>query len=89
MPVSYTHLDVYKRQGVTNALVASYKGEMPIITGQDCDITSVKNIIAGKQSMSIFKDTRQLASKLVEMVTAIVEGKEVPVNCLLYTSRCV
>ena len=62
--------------GVTNALVASYKGEMPIITGQDCDITSVKNIIAGKQSMSIFKDTRQLASKLVEMVTAIVEGKE-------------
>lgn len=66
--------------GVTNALVASYKGEMPIITGQDCDITSVKNIIAGKQSMSIFKDTRQLASKLVEMVTAIVEGKEVPVN---------
>ena len=26
--------------------------------------------------MSIFKDTRQLASKLVEMVTAIVEGKE-------------
>ena len=46
----------------------------------DCDITSVKNIIAGKQSMSIFKDTRQLASKVVEMVTAIIEGKEVPVN---------
>ena len=30
--------------------------------------------------MSIFKDTRQLASKVVEMVTAIIEGKEVPVN---------
>ena len=66
--------------GITNALVASYKGDFPILTGQDCDITSVKNIIAGKQSMSIFKDTRQLASKVVEMVTAIIEGKEVPVN---------
>ena len=66
--------------GTANALESSYTGSWPIITGQDCDITSVKNIIAGKQSMSIFKDTRQLASKLVEMVTAIVEGKEVPVN---------
>ena len=66
--------------GITNALVASYKGDFPILTGQDCDITSVKNIIVGKQSMSIFKDTRQLASKVVEMVTAIIEGKEVPVN---------
>lgn len=66
--------------GITNALVASYKGDFPILTGQDCDIPSVKNIIAGKQSMSIFKDTRQLASKVVEMVEAILEGKEVPVN---------
>ena len=66
--------------GITNALTNSYNGEFPILTGQDCDITSVENIIAGKQSMSIFKDTRQLASKVVEMVTAIVSGKEVPVN---------
>lgn len=66
--------------GVTNALTASYKGEFPVLTGQDCDITSVKNILAGKQSMSIFKDTRQLAEKVVEMVGAILEGGEVPVN---------
>ncbi len=66
--------------GITNALTASYKGEFPVLTGQDCDIPSVKNILQGKQSMSIFKDTRQLASKVVEMVSAILEGKEVPVN---------
>lgn len=65
--------------GITNAL-ASYKGDFPILTGQDCDITSVKNILAGKQSMSIFKDTRTLATKVVEMVQAIVDKKEVPVN---------
>ena len=30
--------------------------------------------------MSIFKDTRTLAAKVVEMVEAIMDGKEVPVN---------
>lgn len=66
--------------GVANSLEANYTGEWPIITGQDCDIASVKNIIAGKQSMSIFKDTRTLASKVVEMVDAIMKGGEAPIN---------
>jgi len=68
--------------GITNALVnAGYtKDNFPILTGQDCDITSMKNILAGTQSMSIFKDTRTLAAKVVEMVTAIVKGTTVPVN---------
>ena len=34
----------------------------------------------GKQSMSIFKDTRTLASKVVEMVDAVMKGGEAPVN---------
>jgi putative multiple sugar transport system substrate-binding protein len=68
--------------GITNALVnAGYtKENFPILTGQDCDITSTKNIINGLQSMSIFKDTRTLAKKVVEMVNAILTNKEVPVN---------
>ncbi len=66
--------------GVANSLEANYTGEWPIITGQDCDIASVKNILAGKQSMSIFKDTRTLASKVVEMVDAIMKGGEAPIN---------
>ena len=37
-------------------------------------------MIAGKQSMSVFKDTRTLATKVVEMVTAIVNKTEVSVN---------
>jgi len=52
----------------------------PIITGQDCDVTATKNIIAGYQSMSIFKDTRTLAAKVVEMVKAIQNGEEPPIN---------
>lgn len=69
--------------GIANALDNSgfTPGEdWPIVTGQDCDVPNMKNIIAGKQSMSIFKDTRTLADQTVAMVTAIAEDKEVPVN---------
>ena len=69
-------------QGVTQALSsAGYtKENFPIITGQDCDITSVKNMIKGTQSMSVFKDTRTLAAQVVKMVEAILGGKAAPVN---------
>ena len=66
--------------GVETSLDQNYKGQWPIITGQDCDVLNVKNMIAGKQSMSIFKDTRTLATKVVEMVDAIMKGEEPPIN---------
>ena len=66
--------------GVENALAANYNGEYPIVTGQDCDIENTKNMIAGKQSMSVFKDTRTLASQVVKMVGQILNGETVDVN---------
>ena len=66
--------------GVANALAANYTGKYPILTGQDCDVANVKNIIDGKQSMSIFKDTRTLAAAVVDMVKAVMEGREAVVN---------
>lgn len=66
--------------GVANALESSYTGAYPILTGQDCDIASVKNMLADKQSMSVFKDTRDLAAKTVEMVDALMKGTEPPIN---------
>ena len=67
--------------GVENALASSYSGDVyPVITGQDCDIAIMKNLIEGKQAMSVFKDTRTLASKVVEMVDAIMKGEEPPIN---------
>lgn len=68
--------------GATNALVSvGYtKDDMPIITGQDCDKANTKNMIQGLQSMSVFKDTRTLADKVVGMVDAIVKGGEPEIN---------
>jgi putative multiple sugar transport system substrate-binding protein len=66
--------------GVENALESSYKGTWPVITGQDCDIANVKNMLKDKQSMSIFKDTRELAKQVVKMVGQIMTGATVDVN---------
>ncbi len=52
----------------------------PMITGQDAELMAVKNIISGKQSMSIYKDTRLLAAKCVTMVQAVLEGSEPEIN---------
>ncbi len=63
--------------GVTNSLVNfGFTAEnIPVITGQDCDVNNTKNMIAGLQAMSVFKDTRTLAAQTVVMVTAILEGQ--------------
>ncbi len=66
--------------GVENALAANYTGSYPIVTGQDCDIANVKNMLDGKQSMSIFKDTRTLAAQVVKMVDQIMNNQTVDVN---------
>lgn len=53
---------------------------MPFVSGQDCEIPSVKSIIAGEQYSSIFKDTRTLAEKCVKMVEAVFTGSEPEIN---------
>ncbi len=68
-------------QGAATALASSYSNEVyPIITGQDCDIVSVQNILDGKQAMSVFKDTRTLAAQAAKMVDAIMQGGEPEIN---------
>ena len=71
-------------QGVTYALEqAGYGTEekpFPILTGQDCDIYSIRNIIDGKQSMSAFKDTMDLVSRTVLMINQIIAAGEVETN---------
>lgn len=68
--------------GAVNALVSvGYTADdMPIITGQDCDKANTKNMIQGLQSMSVFKDTRTLADKVVGMVDSIVKGSDPEIN---------
>jgi putative multiple sugar transport system substrate-binding protein len=53
---------------------------MPIISGQDAEIPSVKSIIAHEQYSTIFKDTRDLAKVAAGMVDAVLSGKQPEIN---------
>jgi putative multiple sugar transport system substrate-binding protein len=53
---------------------------MPIVTGQDAEIASVKLIADGVQSSTIFKDTRLLAEQAVAAAAAFAEGGEPEAN---------
>lgn len=45
------------------------------VTGQDAEKASVQYIIDGKQSMTVFKDTRTLATDAMNMAIAILRGQ--------------
>jgi putative multiple sugar transport system substrate-binding protein len=53
---------------------------MPIVTGQDAEIASVKLINDGIQSSTIFKDTRLLAEQAVTAAEAFLKGDEPEAN---------
>ena len=53
---------------------------LPLISGQDAEIPSVKSIIAHEQYSTIFKDTRDLAKVTANMVDAVLSGKVPEVN---------
>jgi putative multiple sugar transport system substrate-binding protein len=54
--------------------------DWPVITGQDADLANTKNILVGKQSMTVWKDTRTLGDRVATMVDAIVKGDKVETN---------
>ncbi len=74
--------------GLSIGIISSLRGvgygsgdqEMPVISGQDAEVQSVRAIIAGEQTSTIFKDTRELARVTADMVDAMLKGEEVEVN---------
>src|SRR5256886_15811120 len=51
-------------------------GKVPI-TGQDAELSGAIRIVQGVQSMTIFKDTRALGKKAIEMAVDIAGGKSI------------
>ncbi|WP_150307075.1 multiple monosaccharide ABC transporter substrate-binding protein [Planctomonas psychrotolerans] len=68
--------------GIISALTSGgYSADdLPVITGQDAEVGSVKSIIAGEQYSTIFKDTRELGERAVTMVDDLLNGEEPEVN---------
>ncbi|MFE6336718.1 multiple monosaccharide ABC transporter substrate-binding protein [Streptomyces sp. NPDC057806] len=70
--------------GILSALKSDDYGSkskpLPIVTGQDAEVASVKSIIADEQSMTVYKDTRELAKVASNMVDAVLNDKKPEVN---------
>jgi putative multiple sugar transport system substrate-binding protein len=70
--------------GILSALKSDDYGSknkpLPIVTGQDAEVASVKSIIADEQSMTVYKDTRKLADVASNMVDALLKDKKPETN---------
>lgn len=49
--------------------------DWPVVTGQDAELQAVKQILQGKQTMTVFKDTRLLTQQCTGTVKMLLEGK--------------
>lgn len=74
--------------GISRGIIASLKQvgyysadkPAPVVTGQDAELPSVKSILAGEQTSTVFKDTRTLAAQVAKMVDQFLNGETVEVN---------
>ena len=98
-PVSYTHLDVYKRQGVSRATVYAQQKPKPVdesdlLLGRLIDEEYTRRPFYGSRKMVVFLKVaghivnRKRVQRLMRQMglAGMAPG---PNTCLLYTSRCV
>lgn len=55
---------------------AKYINDLPVVTGQDGELASIQFIKDGKQAMTVFKDTRDLAKAAIKLADAILKGED-------------
>jgi putative multiple sugar transport system substrate-binding protein len=74
--------------GLSIGIISSLKGvgygtpkqPMPVISGQDAEVPSVKAILRGDQYSTVFKDTRDLAKVTVDLIDDVLSGKQPKIN---------
>jgi len=70
--------------GILSAVTGAGYGQgakpLPVITGQDAEVPSLKSILAGQQYSTIFKDTRKLGHQAATMTDDLLTGKKPEVN---------
>ena len=63
--------------GVAQAIESDYAGDNAVIvTGQDGDIANLRNIVDGKQTMTVYKNVANEAIVTLAVAKAILEGGE-------------
>ncbi len=63
--------------GAIQALPVLNEAKQMVITGQDADLVSIKNIITGLQTMTIYKPLKPLANLAAEATFKLMKGESV------------
>ena len=64
--------------GVAQAIEADYSGGNPVVlTGQDGDVDNLKNIMDGKQSMTVYKCLPHETKAMYDLTVAFMKGEEI------------
>jgi putative multiple sugar transport system substrate-binding protein len=74
--------------GLSIGILSSLKGvgygtpkqPIPVVSGQDAEVQSVKSMLRGEQYSTVFKDTRELAKVTSNMIDAMLSGKQPEIN---------
>src|SRR5262249_50656529 len=66
--------------GMANTVIAALKavnlnGKV-LVTGQDAQVTGIRNILLGNQSMTVYKPIKKLADSVGKLVAAISKGQD-------------
>lgn len=70
--------DTLARAVLTSARAAGK--EVPVVTGQDSEVESIKSILRGEQYSTIHKDTGALVRRTLLTVSALQQGKAPEIN---------
>jgi putative multiple sugar transport system substrate-binding protein len=76
----YDGLSIGIISALTGAGYGSGSKKLPVITGQDAEVPTLKSILAGQQYSTIFKDTRKLGHQAATMTNDLLTGKTPEVN---------
>jgi len=80
--LTQTHNDVsvayVMNDGMANTVIAALKAQhlngKVLVTGQDAEVSGIRNILLGDQSMTIYKPIQKLADSVGKLVAAISTG---------------
>ncbi len=82
------HAIISPYDGITYGIITALEAagfepgtpEWPFISGGDAQILALKNMIAGKQAFSNWRDSRVEASHALDLVEAVLKGTEPEIN---------
>ncbi|MFF4800039.1 sugar ABC transporter substrate-binding protein [Streptomyces sp. NPDC001351] len=72
--------------GVIDALKSAGATKMPLVTGQDANLDAVQRIVAGEQTMTVYKSFLLEATGAAEMAVDKVQGKSLEFDALTQDS---